>query len=141
MRNILICANVLSMTQNLFCLFSCEDSMNLYRKTSISLKHTNNINKNSKINCYYWKQLKSNQKNFVPAKFEFEMGENTQVFGSCSMVLNDSMFVFGGHDEKRQISEIQGCGLVRTGGMSWFTILNYFVTIFYWNWIIKKLIL
>ena len=33
----------------------------------------------------------------------FTYDANTEVYGSCTASLNNEMFVFGGHNEKRQV--------------------------------------
>ena len=38
--------------------------------------------------------------------------------GSCSTTFNNRMFVFGGAVNKRQISEVAGCGLKHIGQLS-----------------------
>merc|ERR1711990_974549 len=47
-------------------------------------------------------------------EIEFEYGKGTEIFHACGLTLNDQMFIFGGQIEKRQISRIEGCGIVRT---------------------------
>ena len=50
--------------------------------------------------------------------FDFSMGENTQVWGSCSMTFKNQHFVFGGETETKQISQIIGCSLTRVSTLS-----------------------
>ena len=48
----------------------------------------------------------------------FEFGEGTGSYRSCSAVLNGKMMIFGGHpsyDYKDQISQVIGCRLERIG--------------------------
>ena len=51
--------------------------------------------------------------------FNFEFGENTRVYKSCSMTYRNEFLVFGGSEfyggESRQISKISGCRLERIG--------------------------
>ena len=47
----------------------------------------------------------------------FSFPANTEVDDSCSLLFNDKMFVFGGLNEKRQISKVTGCGLKRIGDL------------------------
>ena len=49
--------------------------------------------------------------------FSFSIGNETEVFRSCSTVLKGRQWVFGGYFEKRQLSVINGCGLVREGDL------------------------
>ena len=48
-------------------------------------------------------------------KLAFSFPSKTEVFDSCSLLLNDKMYIFGGHNELRQISEVTECGLKRIG--------------------------
>ena len=50
--------------------------------------------------------------------FDFSMGENTEVYESCSMNFKNQHFVFGGDSERKQISQIIGCSLTRVGTLS-----------------------
>ena len=50
--------------------------------------------------------------------FYFLMGENTQVYHSCSLTWRNEHFVFGGSSQKRQISQIVGCELKRVGSLA-----------------------
>ena len=50
--------------------------------------------------------------------FYFLLGENTQVYGSCSITWRNEHFVFGGSSEKKQISQIIGCELKRVGSLA-----------------------
>ena len=50
--------------------------------------------------------------------FYFLMGENTQVFYSCSITWRNKHYVFGGKTEKKQISQIVGCELKRMGNLA-----------------------
>ena len=50
--------------------------------------------------------------------FDFSMGQNTQVYESCSMTFKNQHFVFGGDKETKQISQIIGCSLTRVGTLS-----------------------
>ena len=45
----------------------------------------------------------------------FTMGANTQVDRSCSMTWKGEHYVFGGDDERRQVSKIVGCELRNIG--------------------------
>ena len=44
--------------------------------------------------------------------FDFKSGE---VFCSCSTTFNNRMYIFGGAENKRQISEVTGCELKQIG--------------------------
>ena len=50
--------------------------------------------------------------------FYFLMRENTQVYYSCSITWRNEHFVFGGYNEKKQISQIIGCELKRVGSLA-----------------------
>ena len=39
----------------------------------------------------------------VTENFEFEMGTDTEVYDSCSAILNGETFIFGGGKEKKQV--------------------------------------
>ena len=54
----------------------------------------------------------------VNPTFNFEMGEDTNVDQSCSLVFKDKMYVLGSEDEKYQIAEVTDCGLKRIGDLS-----------------------
>ena len=47
--------------------------------------------------------------------FYFLMGENTEVKYSCALTFRNENYVFGGLDEKRQISKIVNCQLKNIG--------------------------
>ena len=49
---------------------------------------------------------------------DFHFGAETDVDSSCSMQWKNQMVVFGGRNEKRQISEVTSCGLNRIGTLS-----------------------
>ena len=49
--------------------------------------------------------------------FHFEMGSDTQVFYSCSITFKGKFYVFGGVNEKKQISVIDDCMLKRVGSL------------------------
>ena len=52
----------------------------------------------------------------VENDFGFEFGNNTSVYGSCSMTYKNEFFVFGGAGEsRRQISKLSGCRIERIG--------------------------
>ena len=51
-------------------------------------------------------------------ELNFNFNANTEVDGSCSLVFSNKMFVFGGANEKRQISQVTGCGLERIGTLT-----------------------
>ena len=50
-------------------------------------------------------------------KLAFSFPSDTEVYISCSLIFNNRMFVFGGWNEKRQISRVSGCNLVRIGNL------------------------
>ena len=56
-----------------------------------------------KLNYYdtyiYYKKLGGG----VTENFEFEMGTDTEVYDSCSAMLNGETFIFGGNKEKKQV--------------------------------------
>ena len=49
--------------------------------------------------------------------FEFSLGENTEVYYSCSLTWRGRFFVFGGDKQKKQISIINGCRLERVDSL------------------------
>ena len=55
----------------------------------------------------------------VDIDFNFEFGENTSIYQSCSMTYRNEFYVFGGETyyggDRRQISKLSGCGLERIG--------------------------
>ena len=53
----------------------------------------------------------------VGEDFEFSLGQNTEVYYSCSLTWHGQFFVFGGNEEKSQISIINGCRLERVGSL------------------------
>ena len=55
----------------------------------------------------------------VDTDFNFEFGENTSVYYSCSIKYKNEFFIFGGNygDERRQISKISGCQLEQIGAL------------------------
>ena len=50
-------------------------------------------------------------------KLAFSFPSDTEVYNSCSLLFNDKMYIFGGYNEMRQISEIKDCGLKRIGNL------------------------
>ena len=50
--------------------------------------------------------------------FEFSLGQDTEVFYSCSLTWRGQFFIFGGDKEKSQISTINGCRLERVGSLA-----------------------
>jgi len=53
----------------------------------------------------------------VDDDINFTFGVNTQVHGSCAASWFNRMFVFGGLNQKRQMSEVQDCKLKRIGDL------------------------
>ena len=51
-------------------------------------------------------------------KVDFRFGPATQVWNSCSIQWQNRMVVFGGFNERKQISEVKGCGLTRIGSLA-----------------------
>ena len=49
--------------------------------------------------------------------FFFKFGDDTEAFCSCSLIYKGIHYVFGGRDEKRQISKIDSCALKRIGSL------------------------
>ena len=49
--------------------------------------------------------------------FTMKFGENTEVWHSCSVTFRNRFYVFGGGNQKRQISEVTKCGLSRIGSL------------------------
>lgn len=48
----------------------------------------------------------------------FSMGDDTSVYGSCSLTWQNDMYIIGGREAySRQISRIQRCRLVRVGSL------------------------
>ena len=62
-------------------------------------------------------QLQTLQDATIETSF-FLMGENTQVYYSCSITWRNKHFVFGGYNEKKQISQLIGCELKRVGSLA-----------------------
>ena len=50
--------------------------------------------------------------------FTMKFGENTEVWHSCSVTFRNRFYVFGGGNQKRQISEVTKCGLSRIGSLN-----------------------
>ena len=50
--------------------------------------------------------------------FDFQIGDDTEVYHSCSITWRSQFFLFGGEKEKTQISTITGCKLDRIGTLS-----------------------
>ena len=50
--------------------------------------------------------------------FSFTFGKNTEVYGSCSVTWRGELFIFGGDEETKQISKLNGCQLERIGSLS-----------------------
>ena len=48
-------------------------------------------------------------------RIDFEFGDNTEVYLSCSLQWQNLFYVFGGFDEKRQVSMVNGNRLERKG--------------------------
>ena len=48
-------------------------------------------------------------------RIDFEFGDNTEVYLSCSLQWQNLFYVFGGFDEKRQVSMVSGNRLDRRG--------------------------
>ena len=50
--------------------------------------------------------------------FSFTFGKNTEVYKSCSVTWRGEFFIFGGFDDKKQITKLNGCRLERVGSLS-----------------------
>ena len=50
--------------------------------------------------------------------FDFQIGDDTEVYHSCSITWHGQFFLFGGGVEKTQISTITGCKSDRIGTLS-----------------------
>ena len=48
----------------------------------------------------------------------FSFPSSTEVGLSCSLVFNNKLYVFGGTNERRQISTVHGCGLKCVGSLN-----------------------
>ena len=48
---------------------------------------------------------------------DFSYGTFSEAYHSCSLTYQNRMLIFGGHDHKRQISEIIECGIYRVGDL------------------------
>ena len=48
----------------------------------------------------------------------FEPDSKTEAYDSCSVNWNNQLFIFGGRNEKRQISQLNGHKLVRVGSLT-----------------------
>ena len=49
---------------------------------------------------------------------DFTFSSGTEVVGSCSIVWRDQMFVFGGGNQKHQISKVENCRLTSIGQLN-----------------------
>ena len=49
--------------------------------------------------------------------FRFSYGENTEAFRSCGMTWQNQFYIFGGLNEKTQISQIINCELTSIGNL------------------------
>ena len=54
----------------------------------------------------------------VNTNFLFLYGEGTEAWKSCSISWKNEFYIFGGRNERRQISKIIGCELKRVGTLS-----------------------
>ena len=60
-----------------------------------------------------------NGKEEYPADdFFFMFGNNTEVYRSCSVTWHGELFIFGGVNDQKQISKLNGCKLERVGNLS-----------------------
>ena len=50
--------------------------------------------------------------------FDFDFGEETEVFDSCSVTYRGDLYIFGGYDQWNQISKVMDCSLKRVGSLS-----------------------
>ena len=55
------------------------------------------------IDCEYLQQCRPIRLGGVDDNLDFRLGEGTEVYHSCSAILNDQMYVFGGSIETRQV--------------------------------------
>ena len=55
---------------------------------------------------------------YMDKDFSFTFGQDTEVYHSCSVTLRDELFIFGGMDDSRQITKLNGCKLERVGTLS-----------------------
>ena len=47
----------------------------------------------------------------------FSFASDTEVYNSCSLLFNDKMYIFGGRNEMRQISQVTDCRLKHIGNL------------------------
>ena len=55
---------------------------------------------------------------YAGTDFDFEYGSNTEAYHSCSLTWRGDFFIFGGIDEKTQISKLSGCKLERISSLA-----------------------
>ena len=55
------------------------------------------------IDCEYLQQCRPIRLGGVDDNLDFRLGEGTEVYHSCSAILNDQMYVFGGSIETKQV--------------------------------------
>ena len=49
--------------------------------------------------------------------FTFTVDDRAEVYNSCSFVYNGEILVFGGWEDKQQVSRVVGCRLERVGSL------------------------
>ena len=50
--------------------------------------------------------------------FNFEIDEEAEVYGSCSLTWQNELYVFGGDTQRTQISKVQSCRLAPIGQLA-----------------------
>ena len=73
-------------------------------------------------------------------KLDFEFGDGTEVGHSCSLQWKNEYYVFGGYNEKRQVSLVNGKRLERKGTLDFdfngggCTVLSRFIIVLCFDW-------
>ena len=73
-------------------------------------------------------------------KLDFDFGNDTEVWESCSLQWKNQHYVFGGYNEKRQVSVVNGNRLERKGSLDFnfntggCTIINQQIIVLCFSW-------
>ena len=73
-------------------------------------------------------------------KLDFKFGQGTEVYFSCSLQWLNNYYVFGGQNEKKQVSMVSGNRLERKGTLDFnflygaCTVLNQFTIVLCFDW-------
>ena len=52
------------------------------------------------------------------SELDFTFASDTEAYLSCSLEWHNRLYVFGGYNQRRQISRVVGCGLKRVGNLA-----------------------